>query len=328
MGKNAPLPSARLLERSHPMDSSPEDPDSSEPLPARPVRGASLAVTLLIVALWGGNSVAVSFSVDTLPPVAVACVRFVMGTVVMCVWCVLQQIGLRPSRTELWWSCVAGFLLFAQISTFNVGVLWTNSTHGAMLINTFPFFVAGIEHWITHSDRLNAKRTVGFLVALAGVIAVMTDGEAASGDLVAFFWGDVVLLASALLLAIRVVYVGRVVQRMSPSKLILWHDIVGVALFAIWSLATESFSQATLTIPSLLGLLYQGVVIAGFCFVVHATLLKRHTASQISVFSFATPVFGVLFSILLRDEPLTLSVGIGAACVAFGIWAVTYFGTP
>lgn len=289
-----------------------------------PLRGKSLATTLLIVALWGGNSVAVSFSVDTLPPVAVAAARFAMGMLVMFFWCLFRGIPFRTTRWELWASFVAGFLLFVQISTFNVGVVWTNSTHGAMLINTFPFFVAGIEHWITKTDRLSVRRLIGMVVAVLGVAAVMLDSNALKSGTSSFLAGDLLLLFSSLMLAIRVVYTGRVVQKMNPGKLIFWHDVFGVAMFTAWSFGTESFSDASITWPSFLGLLYQGVLIAGFCFVIHASLLQRFSASQISVFSFATPIFGVVFSILLRSEPFTWEIMIGAACVAFGIWCVTY----
>lgn len=294
----------------------------------RPLRGSSLALTILVVALWGGNTVAVSFSVDTLPPVAVACMRFMMGTVVMVFWCRFERTPLSASADELRASFIAGTLLFAQIATFNVAVKWTNSTHGAMLINTFPFFVAAIGHWITKSDRLTPRRTMGLVFAAVGVAAVMLDKRAMTGDMRSFLIGDVVLLLSAILLAIRVVYVGRAVQRIRPSKLIFWHDVFGVMMFAAWSMATESLSSATWTLPSALGLLYQGVVVAGFCFIIHAALLKHHSAAQISVFSFASPVFGVVFSIALRNEPLTASVVAGAALVAFGIWAVTYEPRP
>lgn len=278
---------------------------------------------MLVVALWGGNSVAVSFSVDSLPPVAVAGVRFAMGTIVLFFWCLWRRIPFRASADELWTSFVAGFLLFTQISTFNVGVLWTNSTHGAMLINTFPFFVAGIEHWITRTDRLTSRTLMGLVVAAAGVAFVMVRPGVAGGAGTSFLAGDLILIASSLLLAIRVVYVGRAVQRIPPGKLMFWHDVFGVAMFAAWSAATESFEDAALTQSAMLGLLYQGVIVAGFCFVVHATLLTKHSASQISVFSFATPVFGVIFSVLLRGEPFGASIAIGVVCVAYGIWTVT-----
>ena len=221
-------------------------------------------------------------------------------------------------------SLITGGLLFAQIATFNVGVLWTNSTHGAMLINTFPFFVAAIEHWFTKTYRLNARRFWGLVIAGVGVIAVMAERpSAAQSGSSSFLLGDTVLLASSLLLAIRVVYVGRIVQTMKPGKLMFWHDVVAVLLFVAWSWATESFDDVNLTVPSVLGLLYQGLIISGFCFVSHASLLQHFGASQISVFSFATPIFGVLFGVMLRSDPFTASIAIGAACVALGIWAVT-----
>ena len=96
-----------------------------------------------------------------------------------------------------------------------------------------------------------------------------------------------------------------------------------VAMFAGWSFTTESFDDAQLTTPALLGLLYQGVIVAGLCFVLHASLLTKHSASQVSVFSFATPVFGVAFSVALRSEPFNGLVVLGAICVAAGIWLVT-----
>ena len=39
-----------------------------------------------------------------------------------------------------------------------------------------------------------------------------------------------------------------------------------------------------------------------------------------SPFSFTTPLFGVLLSALLLREPVTPELGIGVACVAFGIY--------
>ena len=291
----------------------------------RPLTSQAFAITLLIVALWGGNSVAVRFSVASIPPVAVACARFAIGTLVLGVWYLSRRESLRINRGELVASWIAGILLFLQISTFNVGVLWSNSTHGAMFINTFPFFVVLIEHWVTKSDRITLRKTIGMLLAAAGVSAVMLDAGGGEGQRNTLFAaGDVVLLLSSILLSIRVVYVGRLVRRMPPGKLIFWSNMVGVMLFAGWSLVTEDLSEMTLERPAVLGLLYQGGIISGFCFVTHATLLRTYSASQISVFSFATPIFGVLFSIWLLHEPFTTMVTLGAILVAGGIWAVNY----
>ena len=71
-----------------------------------------------------------------------------------------------------------------------------------------------------------------------------------------------------------------------------------------------------------MSLVYQGVFVAGICFALQALLLRHHSASQISVFSFATPLFGVGTGILLRGDRMTPMLMVAAVCVAIGILLV------
>ena len=102
--------------------------DSLEPVS---LRTASLA--LLTVALWGGNPVAVSFSVDTLPPVAVAGIRFAMATAFMLFWCRLEGAELRLRKGQRLPVSLAALGLFLQIATFNIAVQLSNSSHASMM---------------------------------------------------------------------------------------------------------------------------------------------------------------------------------------------------
>jgi drug/metabolite transporter (DMT)-like permease len=299
-----------------------QDPPSS----LRPLRGVPLALTILIVALWGGNAVAVVFSVDTLPPVAVGAIRFSLGTVVMFFWCAIEGTSLWPlPRRDLWYSVVAAFLLFTQISTFNIGAAMTNATHSVMLVNTYIFGVALIEHFIHRTQRMRAQHWAGMALAFVGVYLLLCE-RPDQVERSSFLRGDLLLLVSAVLLAIRVIYVRAVVQKMSPSRLIFWQDAFGVLMFAIWSLTTESFASATITWPAIFGLLYQGLIVAGLCFVIQASLLRHHGASQVSVYFFATPVFGVFFSVALRNETLTPFIMAGTVFIGLGIWLASRIG--
>src|SRR5262245_61767727 len=156
------------------------------------VKGAMLA--LLTAALWGGNPVAVSYSVDVLPPVAVAAIRFAMATAFMWCWCRASGVALRMQPEQWIPAIVAGVLMFVQIATFNWGVVWSNSSHSSMLINTAVFWVAAFEHFITRSDRLTARKLAGLLIAAAGVGTVLLneDRTGATRDTVTLA-GDLVL---------------------------------------------------------------------------------------------------------------------------------------
>ena len=293
---------------------------------ALPIDATSASLVLLTAALWGGTPVAIRFASDAIPPVTMAGLRFVIATGFMLVWCRWERTGLGLNRKQLGWAFGLAIILFLQISSFNIGVQLSNSSHGAMLINTFVFWVVAFEHFVTRSDRLTVRKLTGLIVAGAGVGLILTVDQAAGAGVAALdapsLAGDLVLILSAVLLAIRITYTKHALQKMETGKLIFWQDLLGVGLFLAYGVLGESFRLADLTSVAIWGLLYQGVVVAGFCFAMHASLLRKHSASQLAVFSFTTPLFGVMLASLLRSDRLSAWLLVSAVCVALGIYMV------
>ncbi len=298
---------------------------SSKPRAPAPVSLKTASLALLTVALWGANPAAVSYSVDTLPPIAVAGLRFAMATVFMLFWCHIEGCGLRLRTGQRRPALIAGLLLFVQIATFNVGVTMSNSSHSSMMINTFVLWVVLIEHFITKADQLSARKLIGLVVAFGGVLLLLlrTDAvtSAASRDQPTLM-GDAILLCSACILAWKVIYIRHALKFVEPGKLIFWHDLVGVVGFVICSALFEKLEFGGFTTPAVIALIYQGVFVAGICFALQALLLRHHSASQIAIFSFATPLFGVGTGILLRGDQMTPMLVVAAVCVAIGILLV------
>ncbi len=218
--------------------------------------------------------------------------------------------------------------MFGQIALFTVGIAMTNSSHSTVLINTFVFWVAGIEHFITRSMRYDGKRLMGLIFAAAGglIVLAISDRSAGQGGTAvrdpATLTGDLIVIASAFLLGIKIVYTKHAAQIVPPGALIFWHDVIGVLLFAAWSLAFEETTLAGLRTPTILALLYQGLVVAGFCFAVQAHLLRKYSASKISIYSVATPLFGIAAAWFFRGDPLSPWLIASALCVAAGILIV------
>lgn len=292
----------------------------------QPVGLRTALLALLTAALWGGNPVAVSYSVDSLPPVAVAAVRFAMAAIFMAVWCRVAHVPLRLQQGQFVPAFVAGVLMFVQIASFNWGVVYSNSSHSSTLINTAVFWVAAFEHFVTRTDRLTRRKSAGLVIAAAGVAIMLATTPQSSHESIrdkVTAVGDAVLLGSAILLAWKLVYIRHVLRVIEPEKLIFWHNMVGLVGFTCCSALFEKPGAGQLTTSAVLGLIYQGVLVAGVCFAIQAILLRRHTASQISVFGFATPLFGVGLGVLLRGDPLSLSLLVAALAVATGIALVS-----
>ena len=82
-----------------------------------------------------------------------------------------------------------------------------------------------------------------------------------------------------------------------------------------------------LSVSGVMAILYQGLVVAGFCFVSWTSILKKYSPSKLVVLFFTTPLFGVLLSYLLLDDEVSPSLIIGAGLVAFGIYIVNKHDT-
>ena len=291
-----------------------------------PVGPGTAALAMLTSALWGGTPTAIRFATDSLPPVMVAAIRFGLAALFMLFWIRWEGVGLRIRREQ--WKPILGasLLLFVQIVTFNWGVAGSNSSHGSLFINTFLFWVGPIEHFVTKTDRLTSRKTLGLLIAgLAsfGVLATDTRPSSALPRDEVTLAGDLVLLLSGLLLGIKIVYTKWAVRQVEPGKLIFWHDVFGTALFLAYSGLFETTRGRELTPPAVWGLLYQGILVGGLCFAIQAVQLKHHSASQIAVFSASTPLFGIVFGWLLRGDPLSWWLLAATVGVGWGILLVT-----
>jgi drug/metabolite transporter (DMT)-like permease len=314
---------------------------NTPPRSTQPIGVQAALLALLTSALWGGTPVAIRFTTDSLPPVMVAAIRFALAAIFMVGWCRFERSGFAIAPGQSGPILVATGLLFVQIWSFNIGVAWSNASHGSLFINTFIFWVPLIEHFVTGDDRLTRRKSAGLALAAAAALsvvvglpvhppatAILPEGALERSAAAApidqpTLAGDLLLASSAVVLAAKIVYTKRAVRQVEPGKLIFWHHVGGTLLFVAYSLVFEVTHASGFTPSAVAGLLYQGLLVAGLCFAIQAVQLARYSASQISIFSAATPVFGVAFGAWLRGDAVSPWLAGGAVGVAAGIWLVT-----
>jgi drug/metabolite transporter (DMT)-like permease len=281
----------------------------------------TFSLTMLTVFLWAGNPVATSFSTDVLPPVAVSGIRFLLATIFMLGWCMLERAPLALKSGQFRPVLIAGTLLALQIWTFTLGVAWSSSSHSSLLINSYVFFVVVCDHFVTRQYRLGYFAWGGFWLAMAGVTGLILSietSEPKQKDLPTLA-GDLVTLFSAFLFAAKLLYSKQALKVIGSTQLIFWHDVVAVVLFALLSFSTEHVEWHKISTSGWLALVYQGFLVGGLCFGLQTWLLKWHSASQIAIFSFLTPLMGIALASMLRGDQLTPAMGIAGACIAIGI---------
>ncbi len=210
---------------------------------------------------------------------------------------------------------VLGLLFSLQIGTMNVGTALTSAAHASVLLNMYAVHFVVLAHFLIPGDRLTARRFTGVAIAYLGIVALFVR-QPAGGT--ATLLGDAVMIASALILAERTVYLVRAVQTLDPVKLLLAQAVIGTtAFFAASALVEPGPTHWTGTLG--VSIAYQGVLVAGFNFVVNLWLLKHYRPSALAGFFLTQPIFGVLTSIVIAGDPLTPDLVVASAAVAAGI---------
>jgi drug/metabolite transporter (DMT)-like permease len=279
------------------------------------VRGAAAA--LLVSVLWGANPVMIKVGLADAPPLRLAWMRMAVGGVVVVLWGWrtgrLAAFTLAPSE----WRplMVIGVLFTLQVGLMNVGTALTTAAHSTILLNLYAVHTVVLAHFMIPGDRLTLRRAAGTLIAYAGIVALFGGGLGLGR---VTLLGDAIVFVSAFLLAERTVYLARYVQHLDALKLLLAQAVVGTAVFLV---ASQLFEQEPthLTLRLAAVVAYQGIVIAGFNFVVNLWLLRHYRASTLVAFFLTQPLFGIVAAALLVGDTLSPTLLVASIAVAIGI---------
>lgn len=286
------------------------------------VKAAVAAIVLSI--LWGGNTPAIKIALEGVPPLALAGVRFIMGALTVLAWVLWSRIPLQPNRRERQLLFFLLILFVLQIFTLHAGTDFTLAAHAGVFVLTAPLFVTLLAHFFLAGDRLNSYKIAGLSLSFAGILVIFGEGFLTSAT--DYLIGDAIVILSGFLLGARLVFTKTLTQSIHPARLLFWQATLSVPIFFILSFIFEDLDSIYLDTRIVLSIVYQGVVVAGLCFIFWTLLLHRYNASRLSVFGFVSPIAGVVISHSLLGEPITNALIIGGLLVAAGIGVVNFRG--
>ena len=283
--------------------------------------GKILIFMVLIVSLIGGGPLAIKIGLQGFPPLKMALFRCILGVIAVGGIGFYYGISMRMRFEELRRLLLIAALYTLHILTLNVGTQLTTASRSTIFFTLYPIFTVVFGHFWLPDDRLSVKKIFGVLAAFGGVfVALVPDLQ--QSDAIEYFIGDLIVILSGGFLALRITLTKVFVQEIYPHRLLIWLLGLSIPCFWVLSYLFERGAPVEWAFTSGAGLLYQGWVVTGFCFLGLTSVLRTYRASKLVVFSFLMPVSGVLFSYLFLGDELTFSVLIGAGLVAAGIYLV------
>jgi drug/metabolite transporter (DMT)-like permease len=286
--------------------------------PLKPLDPHGVAIALLLAALWGANPAAIKIGLADVPPIRLAWMRFLVGGLVVTAWAWRSGrfASFRIEPHEWRPLLVLGALFTVQLGMMNVGTNLTTASHATILLNSYAVHTVVLAHFMIPGDHLTWRKASGVAVAYSGAIILFAREWTAGASTLP---GDLIVAASAFLLAERTIYLARAVHRLDAVKLLLAQAVIGTMGFILISAVFEEHIPTRWTASLGAVVLYQGVVIAGFNFITNLWLLRRYRPSALAACFLTTPVFGVVAAALLTGDRLTPDLLVSAVLVAIGI---------
>lgn len=279
---------------------------------------------LLLCAIWGSQQVAIKLAADDIAPMLQVALRSGIAALLVGLLLIWQG-GWREWLGSTWLAGVLAGVLFAlEFFFIALGLRHTTASHMAVFLYTAPIFSALGLHLLLPSERLRRLQWLGIALCFGGVVMAFGVGGNWAGIDAGMLLGDALGLCAGMAWGATTVVVRGSRLSEAPAGLTLFYQLaVAFVLLLGYALAVVDLGQLRWSPIAIGSILLQGVVVSFFTYLTWFWLLRRYLASNMAVFSFMTPLFGVSFGVLVLDEPLTLNFIVGAALVLSGITLVS-----
>ena len=283
----------------------------------------ALQLMLGLCLIWGSQQVMIKWAAADIAPVMQAAFR--SGIAALLVGLLICWRGGWGQVGSTWRAgLLAGALFGLEFMFIAEGLKLTSAAHMSVFLYTAPIFTALGLHFMLPSERLRLLQWLGILLSFAGIALAFAggvqldqiDGRTLLGDafgvLAGLAWG-----------ATTVVVRGSRLSE-APATLTLFYQLmVGFVGLLMIALLTGQIGMVTLTPLAIGSVLFQGLVVSFVSYLTWFWLLRKYLASNLAVFSFITPLFGVTFGVLLLGEPLSVNFVLGALMVLAGVVLVS-----
>lgn len=204
----------------------------------------------------------------------------------------------------------------------------TSASHAVVLLYTAPIFVALGLHWKLPSERLTLLQWTGIGIAFIGIVVTFIRPQQIGVNTFQqqMLWGDLYALAAAIAWATTTVTVRLSSLAQAAVAQTLFYQLAGsfILLLGLAFFMGQAIVQWTpLVIASLT---FHTLIVSFASFLAWFWLLRNYLASRLGVFSFLTPLFGIIFGVWLLDENIEANFIFGTALVLLGILVVSLQG--
>jgi drug/metabolite transporter (DMT)-like permease len=284
----------------------------------------AIALMLVLCLVWGLQQVVLKATAADIAPIMQIALR--SGVAAVLVGLLMVARGERMAVSDATWQpgVVVGLLFGLEFLLVGEGLRHTSASHMVVFLYTAPVFAALGLHWKLPSERLGAVQWFGIALAFSGIALAFfgrTQGAASVGD--NMLLGDFLGLMAGISWGATTMVVRTSTLAKASATQTLLYQLVGAFVLLLGAAVLSGQARFNPTPVVWASLAFHSLVVSFASFLVWFWLLRKYLASRLGVFSFMTPLFGIVFGAWLLNEPMEMSFVLGAVPVLAGIVLVS-----
>lgn len=285
----------------------------------------SAYVKLVLCALfWGATFIAGRIAVQAMPPLTVATGRFVLASLLLLVIAYRVEGGLpKLSYKQLWVTLLLGLTGVAIYNVFFFGALERMPAGKTALLVALSPIMTAVTVALILKEKLGPYRWGGIALALIGTLTIVTKGDilgATQGLLQSFGWGELLMLGAIISWVSYTVISRFALRGLSPIAATTYASLWGALVLGLAAFTEiDTLRPEMLSWSNFFTIFYLGSFGSAIAFIWYNEGVKMIGPARTVVFTNLVPVFGLLLSYLILDEPIYLSMLIGGAIVIAGV---------
>lgn len=278
-------------------------------------------------ALWGSATPFIKIGYELIMPeknvastILFAGTRFFLaGIVTILIYSVARKKFLFPKAENLGAvATVSCFQTIIQYIFFYIGLANTTGVKGTVISGSNSFFSILCATLIFRQEKLTIKKIFACIIGFAGIVLINLNGLSLNLN----FLGDGFVLLSNLAYGVSGALMKRFSEREDPVIISGYQFIIGGFIMICVGVVCEGVIVIE-SIKAGLVLLYLAFLSA-IAYALWGILLKYNPVSKVSIYSFMTPVFGVLLSNIMLAEksnvsPINLITALILICIGITI---------
>lgn len=283
----------------------------------------SLVAKLLLLfttIIWGSTFVVLKDTLEHLPMYFILTVRFLLGGVL---------IGLAfPKKWKkftpdiIWRGGITGLVLTGAYVTQTIGLNHTTPGTNAFLTATYAVMVP-FAMWGITKKAPTIFNVLAALLGFTGIGLVSFDDGLTSFN----FMGEGMTLICGVFFALQIIFIA-VFGKGKDSILFTVFELIGCGIcMLVLFLTTELDQKIIIDFNSGWKLAYLTIMGTSFALLAMTWGMEHTNTSSASLIMSLEAVFGVIFSIIIYKEKVTLQVGLGFAIIFIALVVSEYVNT-